>query len=220
MEWTETHDILLLREVMVSDVFKFKKGSVARGEQWEEIMKKLNQVGDPSFSLKEKRSVRDRWTLLRKKCKARIHDEEAASGISPDELSERDQLVEELIEKEESTKKADEDEKKQKEKEKEQAEDVRKRAMERYSQTKERRKSTTEGEEVEKKTKRRRTSEPLVDYLREKSKTERELREKELNLKQSEQEQSQRVLKSILEQQQQMNTAMLSVIEKCIDSKK
>ena len=32
MEWTEDHDILLLREILASDLFSLKKGSVARGE--------------------------------------------------------------------------------------------------------------------------------------------------------------------------------------------
>ena len=82
MEWTETHDILLLREIMTSDLFKFKKGSVQRGERWEEITDNLNDISDPSFSLKDKRAVRDRWALLRKKYKSKLR-EEAASGISP-----------------------------------------------------------------------------------------------------------------------------------------
>ena len=65
--------------------------------------------------------------------------------------------------------------------------------------------------------KRRKRSEPLVDFLKEKAKSERELREQELTLRQREQEQNQRVIQSVLEQQQQMNTAMLSVIQKIID---
>ena len=43
----------------------------------------------------------------------------------PDELSEKVQLIEELIEKEGSTNKANEEQKKHKEKEKEKAEDIR-----------------------------------------------------------------------------------------------
>ena len=33
MEWTEDHDVLLIREILVSDLLLFKKGSVARGER-------------------------------------------------------------------------------------------------------------------------------------------------------------------------------------------
>ena len=47
------------------------------------------------FNLEDKRVKRDRWVLLRKKFKSKLR-EEAASGISPDELSENDQLIEEL----------------------------------------------------------------------------------------------------------------------------
>ena len=32
MEWTDQHDVLMLREMILSDVFSFKKGSVSRGE--------------------------------------------------------------------------------------------------------------------------------------------------------------------------------------------
>ena len=219
MEWTETHDVLLLREIMTSDLFKFKKGSVQRGERWEEITDNLNHISDPS--LKDKRAVRDRWALLRKKYKSKLREEEAGSGISPDELSEKEQLIEELIEKEESTNKADEEQKKHKEKEKEKSDDIRKKALERCSETKKRKGSSIDvcedEDEVEKKPKRRRRSEPLVDFLEEKAKSERELREQELSLRQKEQEQNQRVIQSVLEQQQQMNTAMLSVIQKIID---
>ena len=89
MEWTDLHDIFLLREI-ISDLLSYKKGSVQRGEKWEEIADKLNQFHDPRFSLKDKRAVRDRWALLQKKYKNKIREEEAASGISPDELSEKE----------------------------------------------------------------------------------------------------------------------------------
>ena len=44
MEWTEDHDVLLLREILASDLFSFKKGSVARGERWESIAETLNDT--------------------------------------------------------------------------------------------------------------------------------------------------------------------------------
>lgn len=49
MEWTEDHDVILLREILASDLFSFEKGSVARGETWESIAEKLNQVKTISF---------------------------------------------------------------------------------------------------------------------------------------------------------------------------
>jgi len=102
MEWTEDHDVLLLREILASDLFSFKKGSVARGERWESIAETWNEVKTLSFHLKDKRAVRDRWVLLQKKYKAKMHQEETASGISVDEMSEVDVLLEELVGKEES----------------------------------------------------------------------------------------------------------------------
>ena len=37
MEWTEKHDVVLCREVLVVEPFKFKKGSVEKGKVWTEI---------------------------------------------------------------------------------------------------------------------------------------------------------------------------------------
>ena len=51
------------------------------------------KVGTLSFHLKDKRAVRDRWILLQKKYKAKMHHEETASGISVDDMSEIDVLT-------------------------------------------------------------------------------------------------------------------------------
>ena len=57
MEWTDEHDVLMLREMIVSDVFSFKKGSVGRGDAWGSIAEKLNQIDSPQFRIKETREV-------------------------------------------------------------------------------------------------------------------------------------------------------------------
>ncbi|KAJ7337859.1 hypothetical protein OS493_008017 [Desmophyllum pertusum] len=57
MEWTEEHDVLMLRKMM--------KGSVSRGVAWDSIAEKLNQSDSPKFGIKDKRGVRERWLLLR-----------------------------------------------------------------------------------------------------------------------------------------------------------
>ena len=44
MEWTDQHDVLMLREMIVRDVFSFKKESVSRANAWESIAEKLNQI--------------------------------------------------------------------------------------------------------------------------------------------------------------------------------
>lgn len=44
MEWTEDHDVILLRDILASDLFSFEKGCVTRGERSESITEKLKQV--------------------------------------------------------------------------------------------------------------------------------------------------------------------------------
>ena len=65
MEWTDEHNVLMLREMVVSDVFFFKKGSVSREDAWESVAEKLNQIDSPQFRIKDKRGVRGCWVLLR-----------------------------------------------------------------------------------------------------------------------------------------------------------
>ena len=221
MEWTEDHDVHLLREILASDLFSFKKGSVARGERWESIAETLNEVKTLSFLLKDKRAVRDRWVLLQKKYKAKMHQEETASGISVDDMSEIDVLLEELVGKEESLNKVGDAQSRKLKEDKSKAEDIRQKALERYSGTK-KRKSTENGDECDEKPKRQRRSartEPLVEFMQEKAKTERELRQQELDLRRLEQQQNQQVMVTVLQQQQQTNQAILSVIQKLIEKK-
>ena len=71
MEWTDDHDILLLREMIATELFQFKKGSPDRGKIWESIQERLNKLDNPKFMIKEKRGVRDRWNLLQAKFNAR-----------------------------------------------------------------------------------------------------------------------------------------------------
>ena len=67
MKWTDDHDILLLREMIASELFQFKKGSPDRGKIWESIQERLNKLDHPKFTIKEKSGVRDRWNLLQAK---------------------------------------------------------------------------------------------------------------------------------------------------------
>ena len=82
MEWTDQHDVLMLREMVVSDVFSFKKGSVSRWDPWDSIAEKLNQIDSPQFRIKDKRGVRERWVSLRRKFRPKIIEEEKASGVA------------------------------------------------------------------------------------------------------------------------------------------
>ena len=131
MEWTDDHDILLLREMIASELFQFKNGSPDRGKIWESIQERFNKLNNPKFVTKEKRGVRDRWNLLQAKFKRMQLEELQASGIDC-ELSEKDALIEELCEKEDSFSAKD----KKKSDDKEAAEEIRKKAMERMSSKK------------------------------------------------------------------------------------
>ena len=42
MEWTDAHDILLAREVLVGEPFRFKPRTVERGKVWQEIANRLS----------------------------------------------------------------------------------------------------------------------------------------------------------------------------------
>ena len=125
MKWTDEHDILLLREMIASELFQFKKGSPERSKLWESIHERLNKLDNPKFMIKEKRGVRDRWNLLQTKFKRTQREELRASGIDY-ELSEKNALVEELCEKEDSFSAKE----KKKSDDKEAAEEIRKKAME------------------------------------------------------------------------------------------
>ena len=44
-----------------------KERSPARGLAWEAIVDSLNEIHSPKFQFKDKKDVRERWNLLRKK---------------------------------------------------------------------------------------------------------------------------------------------------------
>ena len=98
MEWTEQHDCCLCKEILVLEPFKLKKGSIGRGQIWEKIANNLNGLQLPRFRV-TKRAVRERYSLLSEKFKAKMRQEEKASAIETD-LSEVEKALEEKAEKE------------------------------------------------------------------------------------------------------------------------
>lgn len=101
-----------------------------------------------------------------------MHQEETASGISVDDMSEIDVLLEELVVKEESLNKVRDAQSRKQKEDNSKAEDIRQKALERYSETK-KRESPENGDECEEKPKRQRRSartEPLVEFMQEKVK--------------------------------------------------
>ena len=132
MEWSDEHDLVMMKEMVSREIFSFKKGSPNRGKTWESIQEFLNQIENPKFQIKDKRGVRDRWNILQGKFKKRMREEEAATGIECEEMSEKDTIIEQLTERERSFQAKE----KSTVKEKEAAESVRKKAMERMKDSK------------------------------------------------------------------------------------
>lgn len=221
MEWTEKHDIYLCREIIVVEPFQFKKGTVDRGKLWTKIAESLNSCKEIKFRV-GMRSVRERFTDIQKEYLKKNKADESSSGTSND-ITELDQLLEEISEKEkvaEENRDSDKDRKKV-DADRAKAEEARRVAMERIGQTKKRQKDEGEDQE-ERKRPRRRSGGDTVEYLREKCEMERNLREKELEVKKAEladqaaraQEQKMQMQEMIqvMQQQQQQNQNMQTLL--------
>lgn len=210
------HDVIMCREVLVSEPFNFKPRSPERGKVWEKIAQELNAIEKPKFRVTA-RAVRDRYSLLITKHAQKLREEEKASGIEV-ETSELDNLLEEIIEREKNAKakieSQDMDKNKKAEKEKATAEEVRKQAMERMGDTKKRENSNDESGVANGKKKVRRSTNDAIDYLKQKSTKDHDLKEKELDLRKRElelaadrqaqaAEQQQTIMKTFMSQMQE-----------------
>ena len=183
MEWTKQHDKALLGEMIINDLFQYKKGTPERGQLWDSIAGNLNAMDYPKFKV-AKRSCRDRWTLLRTKYKRRMLEEIQAIDA---EVGELDEILEDLVEKEDAAIDSDKDGKKKAEADKKAAEEIRMKAMERFGNTSKR--GREDGEEGAKE-KKRRSGRDAIEFLREKAKLEHSLREEELQLRKDQQSQT------------------------------
>ena len=166
MEWTEQHDNCLCQEILVLEPFKANKGSIARGQIWDKIANNLNSLEHPQFRV-TKRSVRERYTLLSDKFRAKIRDEEKASGIDTD-LSEVEKALEEIAEKEAVVEETTQSDKKKVDSAIKAAE-MRNRALENLGGTQKRQRKDEVENETEERAKRRRSGGDTVAYLREKN---------------------------------------------------
>ena len=101
MDWTNQHDIVLCREVLVADPFQAKKNNVQRAKHWQTVANNLVVLDYLKYkSTLSKRSVQDRFILPCDKQKKKTRAELAATGISPPH-TELDDLIEEIIQREE-----------------------------------------------------------------------------------------------------------------------
>eukprot|EP00794_Sanderia_malayensis_P013413 gene13413-14787_t len=210
---------------MIEEPFRFKAGTRERGQAWDRIATNLNNNKELRFSVHQ-RGVRERYALRERMFKRKMAAEERESGTNP-EPTELDQAIESIIERsegaEEEIARGDANKRKQAEKEKETAESVRKRSMERLAEMRER--------EIEEGTRKKRRSGEVetVQFLKEKSRKEMEmrkeewdikkgeieLRERELSLKEREQEARQKreedMVYTIMQQQQQLQTIIMQL---------
>ena len=100
MEWSETNDIYLCREILCAELFQTtKKKTVQRAQSWEKIAEKLNGYDNPKFSV-SKRAVRDRYGVISAKFRKKNSAEVKATGIAPAEPTELEVLLEDLVERE------------------------------------------------------------------------------------------------------------------------
>ena len=87
---------MMLREVTVPEVWRIKPGAVEKRDAWNSITETLLKIQSPKFDVSP-RAVRERFSHLLSKRKAKNWEEEAALGISP-EPKEADTLLDELLE--------------------------------------------------------------------------------------------------------------------------
>ena len=187
MYWTKAHDTLLCREVLALEPYKHKKGSNEAGKIWTDIAQSLKNCQQLKFKQNlSQRAVRERFSLLQTRYKEKEREETRASGISP-EPDELDVLLEEITEREKAAEENREDVNRKKENDKVTAEEMRKQAMERMSQTKKRKNQEDNGGDMRDRRKRR-SGNDAVEFLKEKCEREMALREKEIEMKKNEQQ--------------------------------
>ena len=183
MYWTEQHK----RNNVWKSLHIQKRVSPA---QWnlEENCRCSKQCASPQFNV-DHRAIRDHINVLVNKYKKKIGAEERTWGISTDEPSELDELIQQIIALEESAP-SDPCSKDKADKAKEK--DVSLKAMESLSQTKKR--APEEAEEgVDKPKRTRRKTGDAMEFLKERAQQSAEIREKELELEKGRQEQQLKV---------------------------
>ena len=188
MVWNEEKEVLLCREVIVHEPYKYKKSTKERGEAWSKIAEILNELDiSPPYNI-DQRAVREHLNALQKRYKKKFADDLKSSGTSP-VVSELDVLMEELLNKIEEYEKnfvsSDVEKKEKGLKDEAAGKDIRKMCMETYAETSKRKRD--QEEDMPRKS-RRSTGSETIAYLKEKAEKDFTLKEQELELKKTEQE--------------------------------
>ena len=175
----------------------------------------INQIDSPQFRSKDKREVTERWVLLRRKFRSKIREEAAASGVVVEDLTEKEVLIEELIERQDTIK-PDDNLSVQQTNDKDKAEDIRKKVME--SMGKKKRSENHRGERlmmISQQTQAARDAQSRQWISCTKMLTTKgTFCQKELDIKRKEQEKQQETMQAMMLQQGQMNQAFISVVKK------
>ena len=139
MHWLNEHDLILVQEVLLFEPWRYRQGSVERGNVWKSISESLNAMEQPLFKVNE-RSTRDRLNLLMKKFKRNDDEEKLASVIEVEEEGELDKALRDIVElfddSEKILKEGNATKKRRLELEASQAEELRSNSLETFAQTK------------------------------------------------------------------------------------
>ena len=219
MEWTEQKDVMLAREILLCEPFKYRAGSKERGSVWSQIATNLNT--HPGFTVSQ-RAVRDRFGILEKKAKKRKREIENGTGISPED-SELDLALEEIIEKWEAADQEfqldNQSKAKKLEKDKETAEEMWRMSMKTRGASK-KRKSDPDGSAEEERCKKRRGGSDTVQFLKKHSEMDFRFKREELEAKKSEQSLLTEQQKQQQLQQQQMQQQLQQMQTMFMESQK
>ena len=202
--WKRKHEAMLLREVLVEEPHKYRPGSKERGISWTKIAEHLQESGMKVTQ----RSAREKFDKLYQDFKKREKEESRASGVDV----EYDEIYQALTNIHDQIVDWQEQQQGKEESEKATAEEMRKRATEKLSETK-RRTSTDDEENADGTcaTPKKRKSHTSVTELLERSierkaseQAEQQVNKKrELELRAEELRQQQQFQTMLLQQQQQ-----------------
>ena len=203
MEWSKNHDIALAREVLLLEPYHHKARTVERGKVWQTIADNLNSHAMLRFVV-TKKSVREHLKLLLDKYRARMQKERRDSGVEV-EVTELDQVLEEINERWEAVEEQDIlllHNKKKTEEDRAMGEEVRKRAFEKLSETM-KRKGEGEGSSEPKKKRSRKGGNDIVEFLREKGTIDMAMKQEDQKARREERERQTRLYELALANQQQ-----------------
>ncbi|XP_068708488.1 uncharacterized protein [Montipora capricornis] len=216
MFWTERHDTILCREILIHNPFQNKKSSIQRGQVWKNIAERLVTVKEVRFKADlDQRAVRDRYNLLANKLRRKLKDEEKASGIETD-MTELEAALEDLIEREDQSDaqyKENQEQNIKKKEDREVAEDMRAKSIERLGETQKRKGQDIQLSQMKKK--KRGSAGDAVVFLRERTEAMAAARKEEISMQlqqqESESKRHQEFLELMQQQQQQQHQQMHSM---------